>query len=124
MTRADTSLRDDSIFRRLVEQTRDYAVFVLDPKGHIATWNLGARRIKGYTREEIVGRHYSNFFTPEDVEAGKPWEALAQARRDGHYETEGWRVRKDGSRFWARVLLTPVYDDAGKLRGYAKVTQD
>jgi hypothetical protein len=111
-------------FRLLVEGVQDYAIYMLDPEGMVASWNTGARRIKGYTREEIIGRHFSNFFTPEDVEAGRPWAALAEARSEGHYETEGWRLRKDGTRFWARAVLTPLYDDQGVLRGYAKVTQD
>jgi PAS domain S-box-containing protein len=111
-------------FRLLVEGVQDYAIYMLDTEGVVSSWNAGARRIKGYTREEIVGRHFSNFYTPEDIEAGKPWEAMAQAKGAGHFESEGWRVRKDGTRFWARVVLTPLHDDQGHLRGFAKVTQD
>ena len=111
-------------FRLLVEGVQDYAIYMLDTEGMVSSWNTGARRIKGYTREEIVGRHFSNFYTPEDVDAGKPWEALAQAKSAGHFESEGWRMRKDGSRFWARAVLTPLHDDEGVLRGFAKVTQD
>ena len=111
-------------FRLLIEGVHEYAIYMLDTAGIVSSWNAGARRIKGYAREEIIGRHFSNFYTPEDIEAGKPWEAMAQARRVGHFESEGWRVRKDGSRFWARAVITPLYDDEGVLRGYAKVTQD
>ena len=111
-------------FRLLIEGVQDYAIYMLDTEGIVVSWNAGARRIKGYAREEIIGRHYSNFFPPEDIEAGKPWEAMAQAKRVGHFESEGWRVRKDGTRFWARAVLTPLYDDEGVLRGFAKVTQD
>src|SRR5919206_330426 len=108
----------------MIEQARDYALFVLDPSGRIMSWNLGAERIKGYSREEIIGRHFSHFFTEEDRAAGKPWEELAIARRTGRAEVEGWRVKKNGDRFWARVVLTAVNDDDGHLRGFAKVTQD
>src|SRR5688572_21678881 len=111
-------------FRLLVEGVQDYAIYMLDAEGLVASWNTGARRIKGYSPEEIIGRHYSNFHTPEDVAAGKPWEALAQAKRHGRFESEGWRMRKGGARFWARAVLTAVYDRHGHLRGYAKVTQD
>jgi PAS domain S-box-containing protein len=111
-------------FRLLVEGVQDYAVYMLDTEGHVASWNSGARRIKGYLPQEIIGKHFSNFYTPEDIAAGKPWEALAQAKREGHFERESWRVRKDGSRFWARVVLTPLFDAQGHHRGFAKVTQD
>ena len=111
-------------FRLLVEGVQDYAIYMLDTDGVVSSWNAGAHRIKGYTRGEIIGRHFSNFFTPEDIDAGKPWKALAQAKSEGHYESEGWRVRKDGTRFWARAVLTPLKDDQGVLRGYTKVTQD
>jgi PAS domain S-box-containing protein len=111
-------------FRLLVEGVQDYAIYMLDTEGTVSSWNTGARRIKGYTREEIVGKHFSNFYVPEDVAAGKPWEALNQAKVHGHFEAEGWRVRKSGERFWARAVLTPLYDGRGHLRGFAKVTQD
>ena len=111
-------------FRLLVDAVQDYAIFILDPEGVVASWNLGAERIKGYSREEIIGRHFSHFFTEEDRAAGKPWEELAIARRSGRAEVEGWRVKKNGDRFWARVVLTAVTDDEGHLRGFAKVTQD
>src|SRR5256885_1562135 len=118
------SLVDPSIYRLVVQQTKDYAVFVLDPDGRIVTWNLGAQRIKGYARDEIVGKHFSRFFVQADIDAGKPWDELARARRVGRAEDEGWRVRKDGERFWARIVVSPVHDAHGHLRGFAKVTQD
>jgi PAS domain S-box-containing protein len=108
----------------LIEQVVDYAIFVIDPSGHIATWNEGAKRIKGYTPEEIVGQPYALFFTEEERRAGKPQQILAHARTHGRYYEEGWRVRKDGSRFWASVVLTALRDDSGELRGFAKITRD
>ncbi|MBW8905890.1 MAG: PAS domain S-box protein [Betaproteobacteria bacterium] len=111
-------------FRLLVDAVQDYAIFMIDTEGMVTSWNAGAQRIKGYSREEIIGRHFSHFFTQEDITAGKPWEELASARRTGRAEMEGWRVKKNGERFWARVILTGVYDDQGHLRGFAKVTQD
>ena len=111
-------------FRLLVEGVVDYAVFMLDPEGVVSSWNAGAQRIKGYAPDEIVGKHFSRFYTEEDREAGKPWEVLASARRDGRVEHEGWRLKKDGTRFWARVVLTALHDPEGQLRGFAKVTQD
>jgi PAS domain S-box-containing protein len=111
-------------YRVLVESVADYAIFLLDPEGHVLTWNAGAERIKGYTAEEIVGRHFSAFYTPEDVAAGKPQRALETAARDGRFEDEAWRVRQDGSRFWANVILTALRGTSGRLRGFAKVTRD
>lgn len=111
-------------FRVLVEGTRDYAIFMLDPKGHILTWNLGAQRIKGYEPDEIVGRHFSIFYPPEDIKAGKPQKELEVAAWTGRYEEEGLRIRKDGTRFWASVVITALHDDEGELRGYGKVTRD
>src|SRR5687767_2613871 len=111
-------------FRLLIEGVVDYAIFMLDPEGMVASWNAGAQRINGYAREEILGKHLSRFFTPEDIDQGKPWEEIAQARRDGRAEAEGWRVRKDGTRFWARAVLSALHDQNGHLRGFAKVTQD
>ena len=107
----------------LVASIEDYAIYVLDPRGNIATWNPGAERIKGYTASEIIGRHFSLFYTPEDQEAGAPERELL-AGAAGRYEMEGWRVRKDGSRFWASVVITPLRDRAGTFLGYAKVTRD
>jgi PAS domain S-box-containing protein len=111
-------------FRLLVEAVQDYAIFMLDPEGHITSWNAGAQRIKGYNGAEIIGRHFSCFYPPEDLQRGKPAWGLQMAARDGRFEDEGWRVRKDGSRFWASVVITAVRDDAGNLIGFAKVTRD
>jgi PAS domain S-box-containing protein len=110
--------------RLLVEAVRDYAIFMLDPEGYVASWNTGAQRIKGYQSAEIIGKHFSCFYLPEDVQHGKPQWELQVAAREGRYEDEGWRVRKDGSRFWANVIITAVKDDAGKLIGFGKVTRD
>jgi PAS domain S-box-containing protein len=111
-------------FRLLVEGVKDYAIFMLDPEGYVTTWNEGARRIKGYEAEEIVGEHFSVFYTDEDAERGYPEEVLCLAAADGHYEEEGIRVRKDGSTFWASVVVTALRDEEGELRGFAKVTRN
>lgn len=111
-------------FHLLVDAISDYAIFMLDPTGHVATWNPGVARIKGYLPEEIVGRHFSVFYTPEDRAAGKPERILEAVRREGRFEDEGWRVRKDGSRFWANVIITALRDGSGAIRGFAKVTRD
>ncbi len=122
---AEEELRHTAeVFQLLVASVRDYAIFMLDPSGYVTTWNLGAERIKGYTPEEIIGRHFSAFYTEEDVLAGKPMHKLEIAREEGSVEDEGWRVRKDGSRFWANVIITAVRDAHGELRGFAKVTRD
>ncbi|PLS87490.1 MAG: hypothetical protein CYG60_01600, partial [Actinobacteria bacterium] len=111
-------------FRLLVQGVRDYAIFMLDPEGRVASWNEGARRIKGYEVEEILGRHFSVFYPDGEVERGHPEEELRIAAEEGAYEEEGLRVRKDGSRFWASVLITALQDGKGNLRGFAKVTRD
>ena len=111
-------------FRILVQGVTDYAIFMLDPEGKVANWNVGAQRIKGYTPEEIVGEHFSRFYTPEERDAGVPKRALETARETGRYEAEGWRVRKDGSRLWASVIIDAIRDEDGKLIGFAKVTRD
>jgi PAS domain S-box-containing protein len=111
-------------FRLLVEGVKDYAIFMLDSNGHISTWNEGARRIKGYEAEEIVGEHFSIFYSEEDVARAHPEEELRIAATEGSYEEEGLRVRKDGSTFWASVLITALRDEDGDLRGFAKVTRD
>jgi len=111
-------------FRLLVEGVKDYAIFMLDPHGYITTWNEGAKRIKGYEAEEIVGEHFSIFYTDEDVERAHPEEELRVAEAEGSYEEEGIRVRKDGSTFWANVLITALRDEEGDLKGFAKVTRD
>jgi formate hydrogenlyase transcriptional activator len=116
--------RNDQQLRSIVESVRDYAIYHLDRDGHVMTWNPGAERIKAYTAEEIVGAHFSRFFTQEDVERGRPAELLRLAAARGRYEDEGWRVRKDGSRFWADSILTAIHDDMGQVSGYAKVTRD
>jgi PAS domain S-box-containing protein len=114
----------DERFRLLVQNVKDYAIFMLDPAGHVDTWNAGAERLKGYTAEEIIGTHFSAFYVPDEVAAGKPERALRIALDAGHFEEESWRVRKDGSRFWANVVITPVRDSESKLAGFAKVTRD
>jgi PAS domain S-box-containing protein len=120
----DELRRSEERFRLLVQGVKDYAIFMLDPSGHIASWNEGAQRAKGYTAQEIIGRHFSTFYPVEDVAAGKPAWELDVATREGKYEEEGWRVRKDGSFFWANVLITPVRDASGTLIGFTKVTRD
>ncbi|HEX6277231.1 MAG TPA: PAS domain S-box protein, partial [Polyangiaceae bacterium] len=110
--------------RLLVDSVLDYAIFMLDAEGRVATWNPGAERIKGYRPHEIIGEHFSRFYPPEDVASGKPARALEAAERDGRVEDEGFRVRKDGSRFWASVVITALRDASGNLRGYGKVTRD
>ena len=116
--------RSDLQLRWLVEGVSDYAIYLLDKDGHVMTWNPGAERIKGYTPDEIVGKHFSRFFTQEEIDRGRPAELLRLAATRGRLEQEGWRVRKDGSRFWADVVLTAIRDSSGELTGYAKVTRD
>ena len=111
-------------FRLLVDSVKDYAIFILDPDGRITTWNAGAERLKGYTPQEILGRHFSTFYMQDDIDAGKCERELEGAARDGRFEDEGFRLRKDGSRFWANVVITALRDQAGALVGYAKVTRD
>jgi PAS domain S-box-containing protein len=111
-------------FRLLVAPVKEYAIYMLDTEGRVMTWNEGAERSKGYKAEEVIGRNFSMFFLPEDVEAGVPAEELATALREGRFEREGWRMRKDGTRFWALVTLTAIHAQDGTLRGYAKVTRD
>jgi PAS domain S-box-containing protein len=108
----------------LIEQVVDYAIFVVDKNGNIASWNPGAERIKGYAPNEIIGKPYSVFFTEEDRAAGKPDTILSQARTYGRYQEEGWRVRKDGSCFWASIVVTALHDRCGAFRGFAKITRD
>jgi PAS domain S-box-containing protein len=116
--------RAEERFRLLVQAVTDYAIYMLDPAGLITTWNAGAERIKGYRAHEVIGRHFSLFFLEEDRRSGGPEHALAQAQEGGHYEYEGYRLRKDGSKFWASVVLTPIRDVQGRLLGFAKVTRD
>jgi PAS domain S-box-containing protein len=122
---AEEELRRSEVrFRLLVDNVEDYAILMLSPEGLIESWNAGAQRIKGYTEDEIVGRHFRTFYPAEVQETGHPERELEIALRDGHYEEEGWRVRKDGSRFWATVLITAVHDRDGRHVGFAKVTRD
>jgi PAS domain S-box-containing protein len=115
---------DAEAFRLFVSGVQDYAIFILDTAGRVKSWNAGAERIKGYKSSEIIGKHFSAFYLDEDVRSGKPQKLLDQAVRDGHVEDEGWRVRKDGSKFWGSVTITPVKDASGKLIGFGKVTRD
>lgn len=116
--------QDDASFRRLVEAVTDYAIYMLDVNGIVTSWNAGARRIKGYTRARIIGQHFSRFYTDEDRQSGLPARALAIAASEGRFENEGWRVRRDGTRFWANVVIDPVRTRSGRIIGYAKVTRD
>ncbi len=123
--RAEEELREsEERFRLLVNGVRDYAILRLDPSGHVTSWNQGAERIKGYKTSEIIGRHFSCFYPPEDLQSGKPKRELQTAITEGRYEEEGWRVRKDGSRFCANVLITALTDETGRLRGFSKITRD
>jgi len=121
---ADELHRSEERFRLLVEAVEDYAIFMLDPAGVIVSWNSGAQRIKGYTASEIVGRHFRVFYPEDKQRSAHPEYELVQALAQGHFEEEGWRVRKDGTLMWANVLITPVYDNAGSHIGFAKVTRD
>ena len=114
----------DDLFRLLVDSVQDYAIFMLDPQGCVATWNAGAQKIKGYTKDEIVGRHFSVFYPVDAVNRRWPQLELALALERGHFEDEGWRVRKDGTQFWANVVIAPIRDEAKCLRGFAKITRD
>ena len=125
LTQANARLRDsEERMRLLVSGMKEYAIFMLDPEGRVASWNAGAATIKGYQSEEILGKHFSCFYSPEERQAGKPERELQEALAQGHYEEEGPRVRKDGSTFWASVVITPLYDNSEMLRGFSKVTRD
>jgi PAS domain S-box-containing protein len=117
----DTNLE---MFRLLVENMRDYAITMLDKTGHVLTWSPAAERIKGYRTDEIIGKHFSTFYPPEDIASGKTERELEVAARDGRFEDENWRVRKDGTKFWANVVITALRDERGELRGFGKVTRD
>jgi PAS domain S-box-containing protein len=119
-----TTHGDPDRYRLLIEGITDYAIYMLDPTGIVTSWNPGAQRFKGYAPDEIIGQHFSRFYTPEDIETNLPSFALQQAAKEGKFEAEGWRVRKDGSRFWAYVIIDPIRDQSGKLIGFAKVTRD
>jgi PAS domain S-box-containing protein len=116
--------QNEELFRLLVEGVQEYAIYMLNIEGIVTTWNSGAQRIKGYRAEEILGKHFSCFFEQKDIQAGKPVRALEIAAAEGRYEEENLRVRKDGSVFWANVLITPLYDSRGQLKGFAKVVRD
>jgi PAS domain S-box-containing protein len=120
----DRIFHGEEPFRLLVEAVKDYAIFLLDPSGVIVSWNVGAQRIKGYAAGEIIGTHFSRFYTEDDKAKGLPARLLARAQAAGRVEDEGWRVRKDETRFWADVVITPLYDSSGHLRGFGKVTRD
>lgn len=117
-------LSPDRRFELMISGVRDYAIYFLDPVGHVSSWNAGAERFKGYRAVEIIGHHFSVFYTPEDREAGLPERALRTALTEGKFEQEGWRQRKDGTRFWASVVLDPIFDQAGEHVGFVKITRD
>jgi PAS domain S-box-containing protein len=119
-----TLKQSEDQFRLLVQGVTDYAIYLLDAEGRVSSWNPGAERIKGYLPQEIIGRHFSQFYTDEDRKAGEPQRTLEIAQRDGRFEKEGWRVRKNGNRFWAHVIVDPIRDDLGNILGYAKITRD
>ena len=123
--RVEEELRESQeILERLIDGVREYAILMLDPGGRVVSWNRGAEQLEGYAADEVLGRHISIFYTPAAQAAGVPEENLAEALRTGRLDTEGWRVRKDGSRYWASTVIAPVFDDTGKLRGFSKVTHD
>jgi PAS domain S-box-containing protein len=123
--RAEDALRQkDELFRLLVEGVQDYAIYLLDPRGRVASWNTGAERIKGYSANEIIGQHFSRFYTPEQLELGKPEVDLQVTAVEGRHEDEGWRLRKDGSRFWASLVLTALRSESGAVVGFVKITRD
>ncbi len=119
-----TAQHAEERYRMLVDAIIDYAVYMLDPNGIVVSWNSGAQRFKGYSSEEIIGSHFSRFYTDSDRAEGLPAHGLNQAMNGGRFETEGWRVRKDGSRFWAHVIIDPIRTADGTLQGFAKVTRD
>jgi PAS domain S-box-containing protein len=122
--RESALLQEEKRFHQFIDAVRDYAIFALDASGQISTWNKGAKRLKGYEASEILGQHFSRFYPPEDVQTDKPGRALRIAEESGHFQDQGWRVRKDGSRFWANVIITAIRDDRGRLLGFTKITQD
>src|SRR6201985_2504553 len=124
MSASENTSSTTSKFEMLVQSVTDYAIYMLDPKGYVTSWNAGARRFKGYEADEIIGQHFSRFYTPEEQEKQIPRIALETAEREGRFEIQGWRVRKDGTLFWADVVIDPIRDPKGKLIGFAKVTRD
>ena len=123
-TAQDAFRKNDEQLRSIIESVRDYAIYLLDPDGHVMTWNPGGERIKGYKAEEILGKHFSRFFVQEDIDRGRPAELLRLAAARGRVEEEGWRVRKDGTRFWTDSILTAIRGTKREVTGYAKVTRD
>jgi PAS domain S-box-containing protein len=121
---ATPSAEESELLRLLVSSLKDYAIIMLDPDGRVRTWSPAAERLKGYKPDEIIGQHFSKFYPPEDIEKGKTERELKVAAETGRFEDEGWRVRKDGTRFWANVILTALRDSQGRLRGFGKVTRD
>jgi len=122
--KAARSGETEHLLQVLIKDVKDYAIILLDTNGNILTWNRGAERLKGWKASEIIGQHLSCFYTPEDIARGKVEMELRTAAQEGRYEDEGWRVRKDGTRFWANVVVTALHDDKGNLRGFGKVTRD
>jgi hypothetical protein len=120
----ETLKQSEQQFRLLVQSVTDYAIYMLDASGHLTNWNLGAQRIKGYRPEEVIGKHFSMFYTPDDREAGEPQRALETATREGRFENKAWRVRKDGTQFFAHVVVDPIWGETGTLLGFAKITRD
>ena len=118
------ALINPGLLQLLIDNIKDYAIILLSPEGQVTTWSPGAESIKGWSADEIIGQHVSRFYTPEDVEKGRPKVELETAERVGRFEDEGWRVRKDGTRFWANVIVTALRDKEGNLRGFGKVTRD
>jgi PAS domain S-box-containing protein len=121
---SETVYSHNLLFTLLVETVKDYAIFVLSPDGHVLTWNPGAKAIKGYERDEIIGKHFSIFYPREAIESGWPSRELELAAQEGRFSDEGWRVKKDGSVFWASVIITALRDNDGEMAGFAKITQD
>src|SRR6185312_5724020 len=120
----ETAQSDEGRYRLLVEAITDYAIYMLDREGHVTSWNPGAKRFKGYEAEEIIGRHFSTFYTDSERAQNVPTLALQEAERTGRFEREGWRVRKDGSKFWAHVVIDAIRSPKGDLVGFAKITRD
>ena len=118
-----TKINEES-YKLLIESVKDYAILMTDPEGYIISWNKGAEKIKGYTADEIIGQHISLFYTADEIESGEPEKNLQRAKESGRFEDEGWRVRKNGSTFWANVVITALKDNEGTLVGFGKVTRD
>ena len=117
-------LGSEESYRLMVDSVIDYAIIMIDKEGKVASWNAGAERLKGYRPEDIIGQHFSRFYTPEAIEAGLPEKELRMASEGGRFEDEGWRLRQDGTRFWANVVMTALRDKTGVIRGFSKVTRD